>query len=94
MLGLALEPEKVRVHRDGLVPPASELVVLVEERPAPGEERPGWEAYAQWCPLSDPVAAAHSAVRPGPAALVALQVSAAEQVPAELAYEPEVLLHP
>jgi hypothetical protein len=94
VLGLALEPETVRVRRGGLVPPASELVVLVEERPAPGEERPGWEAYAQWCPLSDPVAAAHSAVRPEPAALVALQVSAAEEVLAGLPYEPEVLPHP
>jgi len=94
VLGLALGRETVQVHRGGLVPPASELVVLLEVRPAAGQERPGWEAYAQWCPLSDPVAAAHSAVRPAPAALVALQVSAAEQVPAELAYEPEVLPHP
>jgi hypothetical protein len=76
------------------VPPASELVVLLVERPVQGEERPGWEAYGRWCPLSDPVTAAQSAVRPGLAALVALQVPVGEEVPAGLAYEPEVLLHP
>jgi hypothetical protein len=68
------------------------LVFLFEERRSPGEQRLGWEAYAQWCPPSDPATAAHSAGRPAPAPWVGVQVLAVEGVLAGLAYEPEVLL--
>lgn len=94
MLGLALGLETVRVHRGALVTPASELVVLLEEPPAPAAQRLGWEADAQCCLQSGPAAAARSAARPAPVALVGVQVSAVKEVPAGPAYEPEVLLHP